>query len=110
MRQIHLLTETELKQRFNREVLESLFENSHPSALKEFSIQLEVWAQEKNAKYWIEFPDSIFDKVQLEKSEKTFFVLSLDLEKPPLSFHLKFFRPTFGENHFIFHLFRTNLQ
>lgn len=73
MRQIHLLTETELKQRFNREVLESLFENSHPSALKEFSIQLKVWAQERNAKYWIEFPDSIFDKIQLEKSEKTFF-------------------------------------
>lgn len=73
MRQIHLLTETELKQRFNRETLESLFENSHPSALKEFSIQLEVWAQERNAKYWIEFPDSIFDKVQLQKSEKTFF-------------------------------------
>ncbi|KON79244.1 hypothetical protein [Leptospira kirschneri] len=73
MRQIHLLTETEFKQRFDRETLESLFENSHPSALKEFSIQLKIWAQEKNAKYWIEFPDSIFDKIQLRKSEKTSF-------------------------------------
>ncbi len=73
MRQIHLLTETELKQRLDRETLESLFENSSPSALKEFSIQLKIWAQEKNAKYWIEFPDSIFDKVQFQKFEKTFF-------------------------------------
>ncbi len=73
MRQIHLLTETELKQRLDRETLESLFENSRPTALKEISFLLKIWAQVKNAKYWIEIPDSIFDKVQFQKFEKTIF-------------------------------------
>ncbi|EMY76650.1 hypothetical protein LEP1GSC060_0327 [Leptospira weilii serovar Ranarum str. ICFT] len=63
MRQIHFLTEAEWKRRFPRETFEILFENSHPneSALKEFYDQLKIWAQERNVKYWIEFPDSLFE-------------------------------------------------
>ncbi|WP_061248854.1 hypothetical protein [Leptospira alstonii] len=66
MRQIHFLTEAELKRRFPRETLEFLFENSHPneSALKEFYDQLKIWARERNAKYWIEFPDSLFEEFE----------------------------------------------
>ncbi|AXR60991.1 hypothetical protein [Leptospira mayottensis] len=63
MKQIHFLTEAELKQRLDRKTFESLFENSHPSefVLKEFYDQVSIWAQELDAKYWIEFPDSIFE-------------------------------------------------
>ncbi|OMI17255.1 hypothetical protein [Leptospira weilii] len=63
MKQIHFLTEAELKQRLDRKTFESLFENSHPGefVLKEFYDQVRVWAQERDAKYWIEFPDSIFE-------------------------------------------------
>lgn len=61
MKQIHFLTEAELKQRLDRKTFESLFETSHPDefVLKEFYDQVKVWAQELDAKYWIEFPDSI---------------------------------------------------
>ncbi|AMX58741.1 hypothetical protein [Leptospira borgpetersenii] len=69
MKQIHFLTEAELKQRLDRKTFESLFENSHPSefVLKEFYDQVKTWAQELDAKYWIEFPDSLFETFASEK-------------------------------------------
>ncbi|EMM78405.1 hypothetical protein [Leptospira santarosai] len=70
MKQIHFLTEAELKQRLDRKTFESLFETSHPDefVLKEFYDQVKVWAQELDAKYWIEFPDSIFETSASKKS------------------------------------------
>lgn len=108
MRQIHLLTETELKQRLDRETLESLFENSSPSALKEFSIQLKIWAQEKMQNTGSNFQIPFLIRYNFKSSKRRFSVLSLDLEKLHPSFHLKFFQHMFGENRFTFHLFRTN--
>ncbi|EMO76920.1 hypothetical protein LEP1GSC127_3894 [Leptospira kirschneri str. 200801925] len=110
MRQIHLLTETEFKQRFDRETLESLFENSHPSALKEFSIQLKIWAQEKMQNTGSNSRILFLIRYNFGSPKRRLFVLSLDLEKSHPSFHLKFFQRMFGGNRFTFHLFRTNPQ
>ncbi|TGM07064.1 hypothetical protein EHQ76_05575 [Leptospira barantonii] len=73
MRQIHFLTEAELKRRLDRETFSSLFEESNPSesARKEFFAQVKVWAEEQNAKYRIEFPDSIFEEFELSGSEES---------------------------------------
>lgn len=73
MRQIHFLTEAELKRRLDRETFSSLFEESNPSesALKEFFAQLKVWAEEQNAKYRITFPDSLFEEFELSGSEES---------------------------------------
>lgn len=73
MKQIHFLTEAELKRRLDRETFSSLFEESNPSetARKEFFAQLKVWAEEQNAKYRIEFPDSLFEEFELSGSEES---------------------------------------
>ncbi|RHX93683.1 hypothetical protein DLM76_11745 [Leptospira yasudae] len=73
MRQIHFLTEAELKRRLDRETFTILFETSEPTeaALKEFFAQLKTWAEEQNAKYCIAFSESWFERFELLETEES---------------------------------------